>query len=111
MYDGTFTTYQQQARTTAIYPDDMAVVYPTLGIVGEGGEIADLVKKSIRDNGGAFSPETDARLRKEIGDVLWYLANLASDKGWKLSEIAGENLAKLASRKERGVLSGSGDDR
>jgi NTP pyrophosphatase (non-canonical NTP hydrolase) len=111
MYDGTFTTYQAQARKTAIYPSDMAVIYPALEICGESGEIAELVKKAIRDDGGAFSPERDARLRKEIGDVLWGLANLATDKGWKLSEIAGENLDKLAHRQERDALGGSGDDR
>jgi len=106
-----FYTYQGEARKTAIYPDDMAVVYPTLGVVGEAGEIADLVKKAIRDDGGAFTPDRDARIRKEIGDVLWYLANLATDKGWSLDQIAEENLAKLASRQARGVLGGSGDDR
>lgn len=104
--------YQSRARETAIYPvNEFAVIYPALGLCGEAGEAADIVKKSIRDNGGAFTPEQSARLRKEVGDVLWYASNLASDMGWKLEDIAQENLDKLASRQERGKLGGSGDDR
>lgn len=108
-FDGTFSVYQQKARETAIYPEDMAVIYPALGMCGESGEAADIVKKSIRD--GDLTDEQKARLKKELGDVLWYVANLASDMGWGLDTIARENLAKLASRKERGVLNGSGDNR
>lgn len=110
-YDGTFSVYQSQARKTAIYPEDFSVIYPALGICGEAGEAADIVKKSIRDNGGAFTHEQRERLRKEIGDILWYASNLCSDMGWKLEEVARENLKKLADRQERGVLSGSGDNR
>ena len=98
--------YQLKAISTAIYPTGYRVIYPTLGLTGEAGEVAEKVKKTLRD--GGLNVES---LRKELGDVLWYLAALARDLGLTLEEIAQENLKKLQDRKDRGVLKGSGDDR
>lgn len=103
--------YQKQAVKTAIYPRDAAVIYPALGLCGETGEVAEKVKKSIRDEGGFMSESRRDELGKELGDVLWYLSNLASDLGFNLGDIALSNLEKLASRAERGTLQGSGDNR
>lgn len=103
--------YQKQAREFAIYPDQWMILYPTLGLAGESGEVADKVKKVYRDKGGLFDYEQQAEIAKELGDVLWYVANLASDLGLDLGEIAEMNINKLASRKTRGVLGGSGDNR
>ena len=104
--------YQQRSRATAVYPgagDNL--LYPTLGLCGEAGEVAEKVKKMIRDDGGVLSDARRVALAKELGDVLWYLAQLATEAGLDLSQIASENLAKLLSRQERGVLQGSGDER
>ncbi len=106
-----FDEYQEMARSTAIYPDQAQVIYPALGIAGESGEIAELVKKAIRDEDGFINPDRRIKLRMEIGDVLWYLANLATDLGWSLDGIAIDNIAKLKSRQERDVLHGDGDER
>jgi NTP pyrophosphatase (non-canonical NTP hydrolase) len=80
-----------------------------LGLCGESGEVADKVKKVIRDQGGSFSPEVIEGLKLELGDVLWYVAQLASELGLDLDHVAQANLDKLASRAARNVLSGSGD--
>lgn len=107
----TLNEYQQAARQTAIYPDNYSVVYPTLGLTGEAGEVSDKVKKIIRDKGGVFDVHDDYEIAKELGDVLWYLANLASDLGYSLDDVARFNIEKLKSRAERNVLQGSGDNR
>ncbi len=104
--------YQQRSRQTARYPDAGSnPIYPTLGLCGEAGEVADKVKKVIRDRGGRFSPEVVAALKLELGDVLWYLAQLCTELGLDLSEVATANLEKLASRAARNVISGDGDHR
>ena len=109
----TFDEYQKQALTTVITSGDELkdTLHWILGITGESGEIAEKVKKIIRDKDGVFSPESKTEIAKEIGDVLWYLAVLAEQLGASLDDIAAINLAKLKSRKERGVLGGSGDNR
>jgi NTP pyrophosphatase (non-canonical NTP hydrolase) len=86
-------------------------VYPTLGLTGEAGEVAEKIKKVLRDKNGLIDKNTRRELKKELGDVLWYLANLATEIGLSLEEIARANLKKLASRKKRGKLHGSGDNR
>ena len=107
-----FEAYQRHSRTTARYPDAGAnPIYPTLGLCGEAGEVADKVKKVLRDQAGQFSQETIAALQLELGDVLWYLAQLATELGLELDQIAQTNLDKLASRAARNVISGSGDTR
>ena len=105
-------TYQSRARETARYPDAGSnPIYPTLGLCGEAGEVADKVKKVLRDQNGEFSPEVAQALMLELGDVLWYVAQLASELGFELDQIAEANLQKLASRAARNVISGSGDHR
>lgn len=105
-----FSEYQGAARTTAVYPEDKAVIYPALGLAGEVGEVCEKIKKVIRDKGGDFSVVRED-LIKELGDVCWYLANLAFDLNIDLGEVARTNLKKLSDRKARGVIQGSGDDR
>jgi NTP pyrophosphatase (non-canonical NTP hydrolase) len=104
--------YQSLSRRTATYPragEDMT--YPALGLCGEAGEVAEKVKKTLRDDGGVLTDERREALSRELGDVLWYLSQVATEAGLDLEEIAAENLDKLFSRQERGVLRGSGDDR
>ena len=104
--------FQQLSRRTATYPDaGENIVYPTLGLAGEAGEVAEKVKKLLRDDGGVLSEERRAALAGELGDVLWYVAQVATEAGLELEEIAQANLDKLLSRQQRGVLSGSGDSR
>src|SRR5918999_368519 len=105
-----FSEYQSQSRRTATYPRAGAdMTYPALGLCGEAGEVAEKVKKTLRDDGGVLSDERREALSRELGDVLWYLSQLATEAD--LETIAEENLDKLLSRQERGVLRGSGDDR
>jgi NTP pyrophosphatase (non-canonical NTP hydrolase) len=103
--------YQRLSRRTAEYPREAWLAYPALGLAGEAGEVAEHAKKAIRDDGGTVGDERKAAMAKELGDVLWYVAQIATELGLDLDEIAEQNLAKLLSRQERGVLSGSGDDR
>lgn len=107
----TLNEYQKNAVKTAVYGEEHAIIYPTLGLVGEAGEVADKVKKVIRDNNSDFTDEKRLAIAKELGDALWYVAVDARDLGFSLEEIASMNLEKLGSRAERGVISGSGDDR
>lgn len=103
--------YQRLSRRTAEYPREAWLAYPALGLAGEAGEVAEHAKKAIRDDGGEVLSERREAMAKELGDVLWYVAQLASELELDLDEIAAENLEKLLSRQRRGVLSGSGDDR
>ena len=104
--------YQARSRATAVYPQAGAnLLYPTLGLCGEAGEVAEKVKKMIRDDGGVLSEDRRAALSGELGDVLWYLAQLATEAQLDLETIAEANLRKLLSRQRRAVLQGSGDDR
>ena len=105
-------SYQDAARMTAAYPDvGRNPIYPTLGLTGEAGEVADKVKKVIRDSGGVFDVDTREAIKLELGDVLWYVAQLASELGYELNEVADANLQKLSSRAARGRIGGSGDQR
>ena len=107
-----FQTYQTNARKTAIYPSlGSNYVYPTLGLVGESGEVAEKVKKVIRDKNGVFDQETLIGLKKELGDVLWYLSNICTELNFSLEDIAEENLYKLEKRSLEGKIKGSGDNR
>jgi NTP pyrophosphatase (non-canonical NTP hydrolase) len=104
--------YQKAARATAVYPKQYRVIYPTLGLAGEAGEAVEKVKKAVRKGGEAYVNELDvAGLTKELGDVLWYIANIASDLNITLDQIAMLNIEKLADRAMRGVLKGEGDNR
>lgn len=104
-----FNTYQEKALQTAIYP--MPIIYPALALNGESGEIAEKVKKVLRDNDGVFDNESKKSIAKEIGDVLWYCAALSEDLGFSFDDIALMNLNKLKSRKDRDKLHGNGDNR
>lgn len=102
-----FNEYQEFVKSMKVYPEKHAIVYPALGLVGEAGEISEKVKKYLRGD-----RELDREgLLKEMGDPLWYLASLADDLGYTLQDVIDANVEKLTSRKERGVLKGSGDDR
>ena len=105
----TLNDYQELALETAIYPSP--IIYPSLEICGEAGEIADKVKKVMRDENGVFTLANKHEIAKEAGDVLWGIANIAHDLGYSLEEIAQMNYEKLRSRQLRGKLGGSGDNR
>jgi len=107
-----FNEYQKQAWKTAMYPNKgNNIIYPTLGLGGESGEVLEKIKKIMRDNNMNISNEKKEELMKEIGDVLWYIAALTTELKLNLNEIAEKNISKLNSRKERDVLHGEGDNR
>ena len=87
------------------------LIYTSLGLAGESGEFCDKVKKMLRDNGGALSPEMRMSKGLELGDILWYVAQSAKQLGFSLEEIANMNMEKLLDRKARSALGGSGDSR
>ena len=108
----TLEEYQQRAKRTAIYPNQgNNFVYAALGLAGEAGEVSDKVKKVIRDKGGVLDEISRQEIAKELGDVLWYIATMATELNLSLELVAAQNLHKLLSRLERGVLQGSGDNR
>lgn len=125
----TLNEYQHMTGETAVYPGKgtaLGLIYCTLGIADEGGEAAGKIKKALRDDNlievianpqddymffGQLQPERRDAFKKELGDVLWYIARAAAEAGFTLEEIASANVAKLLDRKERGVLQGSGDNR
>lgn len=108
----TFAAYEQAASATRIYGEGQRVVYPTIGLAGETGEVADKVKKVIRDHGGDFSdPTCRQEIAKELGDVLWYLNAIAVDMGYSLQDIALMNISKIQSRQRRDAIHGQGDNR
>ena len=107
-----FTDYQQKAKNTAKYPIiGHGVIYPTLGLTNEAGEVAGKIKKVFRDKDGIISDETREALKAELGDVLWYLSQTATELGLSLNEIAEYNIAKLLDRQARGKIQGDGDNR
>jgi NTP pyrophosphatase (non-canonical NTP hydrolase) len=105
-----FDTYQKEVEKLCVYPRAGSgdLTYPVLGLNGEAGEVAEKLKKAIRDSCGIVHTGEVAR---ELGDVLWYVAACAWELGYNLSDIARINLDKLNSRKDRGTMHGSGDDR
>jgi NTP pyrophosphatase (non-canonical NTP hydrolase) len=107
-----FEEYQKKSRVTAKYPNaDENYVYPTLGLAGEAGEVAEKIKKILRDKEGGVDDADREEIKKELGDVLWYLTQLATELKIPLEDVATGNLAKLYDRMERGKLSGNGDNR
>ncbi len=107
-----FDNYQKQCKKTAIYPKiGKNFTYPTIGLMGEAGEVANKVKKIIRDDDGKITKEKRADLKAEIGDVLWYIAQLSTELKLKLSDIAKYNVDKLTYRKKENKIYGSGDNR
>lgn len=121
----TFSEYQEKAATTAIYLNKVKAQYPDLspelikilGIsyaslgIGESGEVQGKVKKIIRDAGGNITDEVKKEIGKECGDILWYISAMCGELGISLDDVAQQNIDKLFSRKDRGVLEGNGDNR
>lgn len=106
----TLDEYQKNALSTA-QDSTKNIMYRTLGLTSEAGEVAGKVKKWIRDSGGDMDKLDTKALSSELGDVLWYTATLADFLGYRLDDIAAQNLEKLQDRKKRGKLGGSGDSR
>jgi len=107
-----FAEYQERARQTAKYPViGHAVIYPTLGLTNEAGEVSGKIKKIFRDRQGIISESDLEALLGELGDVLWYLAQVSTELGLSLDEIAEHNIAKLLDRQRRGKIHGDGDNR
>ena len=114
MSDISMNEYQRQADTTAIYPNKGEIgglMYAALGLTGEAGEVANKVKKVLRDDNGELTDEKRVAILKEVGGVQWYVAALCTELRTHLGCVAEGNLGILADRAERGVLTGSGDER
>lgn len=109
----TLDEYQKEALVTAVFNDDQFkdLAHWVFGITGEAGEIAEKIKKIIRDKNGEMTSEDKEELVKEMGDVLWYLAVLSEHLGYPFEEVGKRNIAKLRSRQERNQIHGSGDNR
>jgi|SRR5665213_1510294 NTP pyrophosphatase (non-canonical NTP hydrolase) len=103
--------YQDWTETTAIYPKDEGIVYTALGLAGEAGEVANVVKKMIRDDNGFFLQEKHDKLVAELGDVMWYVARMATELNVSLEQLMQLNHDKLQDRLARNVIKGSGDNR
>lgn len=103
--------YQEKALETATFAQDLKIIYPALGLNGEAGEVAEKVKKVLRDNNREFSADKRLEIAKELGDCLWYIATLAHNIGYTLEDVAQININKLSSRKQRNMISGNGDNR
>ena len=121
----TFNEYQKEANFLKIsldmflekHPDTapevkelLALAYDGLGL-GEAGEVQGKIKKIIRDNGGYINAESKIEIKKELGDLLWYIASMCDNLGIKLEDVAQGNIEKLQGRRDRGTLHGSGDNR
>ena len=107
-----FSEYQTKSRKTAKYPPiGHPVIYPTLGLTNEAGEVAGKIKKIFRDKDGFFGETEREALKGELGDVLWYLAQVCTELELSLEDVAEYNLEKLFSRLDRGKIGGDGDNR
>lgn len=108
----TFNEYQKKMSPLAIYPGiGHNFIYPTLGLVGEAGEVAEKIKKILRDKNNQIDEYDRAEIKKELGDVLWYLQQLSTEIGLEFEDVAQTNVTKLLSRLERNQLHGNGDNR
>lgn len=107
-----FNEYQEKCLKTARYPNiGNNYIYPVLGLCGESGEVAEKVKKIIRDNNGVISDDKRNEIVKELGDVLWYISMMSYELKISLEEVAKGNIEKLKSREQRNKLQGNGDNR
>jgi NTP pyrophosphatase (non-canonical NTP hydrolase) len=114
-----FQEYQDKSKVTAIYPNFDAevyhkhrnLIYTTFGLMGETGEVVEKIKKLFRDDAGEISEARKQELVKELGDVLWYVSQIATELGVSLEEVIQQNIEKIYSRKDRGVIQGDGDNR
>lgn len=106
-----FNDYQVESHKTAVYPEEIALAYASLGLAGEAGEVSNKVKKIFRDDGGVVTDERREQIKKELGGVLWYVAECCTVFGLNMGDVAADNVAQLKSRQKRGTLLGDGDDR
>lgn len=108
-----FNEYQKKAVETAIYPEKHRIIYPAVGLGDEAGEVLGKISKWLRgdDGDGEMTKDRKEAIKGELGDVMWFVSNLANDLGFTLEEVAKFNIEKLQSRKERGVIRGDGDNR
>jgi NTP pyrophosphatase (non-canonical NTP hydrolase) len=107
-----FDDYQKQAKKTAKYPDiGKNFAYPVIGLAGETGEVSEKIKRVIREDGGKVTKEARLEITKELGDVMWYIAQLSTELKIKLSDVIALNIKKLTRRKREGKIYGSGDNR
>ncbi len=106
-----FKHYQDRMTRLKVYPEDYRVIYPALKLSGEAGEVSEKIGKLLRDQNGEMSSENKADIKKELGDVLWYINALATDLNFTLEDVAQTNISKLEKRKSQNKLHGSGDDR
>ena len=107
-----FDAYQLQSRKTwHVIPMNHPIVYPTMGLLNEAGEVAGKIKKIFRDHEGKISEDDRQSLKKELGDVLWYLTQICTELGLSLEEVAEANLVKLFDRMDRDAIRGNGDER
>lgn len=107
-----FSEYQAIAKTTAIYPTiGHPVIYPTLGLAGETGEVVEKIKKLFRDSNGVLDINTKELITKELGDILWYVSQISVELNINLQHVAETNIKKLHQRKIENKLKGSGDTR
>lgn len=113
-YGYDFWDYQKDSSATAVYRDrggPLGLCYLGLGLCGEAGEVAEKLKRVIRDHGGGVDDEQRDAISKELGDVLWYISEICTHLGIQMTDVAVGNVCKLRDRMERGVLGGNGDDR
>jgi len=103
-----FNEYGEFVKSMKVYPEKYAIIYPAMRLCGEAGEIAEKVKKQVMRGDKELDKES---LLKELGDPLWYITSMADDLGYTLQDVIDANVEKLTSRKDRGVLKGSGDER
>lgn len=103
--------YQGIIKKTAVFPAEIGLTYCTMGLCGEAGEVAEKMKKLFRDKGGVVTDEFKQDVKKELGDVVWYVTALANELGLTLEEILEANYTKLIKRRETNTLHGSGDNR
>lgn len=107
-----FDEYQKFCKSTAVYPKiGKSFVYPLIGLQGEVGEVSEKIKKMFRDDKGKLTNEKKVEIVKELGDVVWYISQLATEFDVKFSDVIKQNIDKLSSRQTRGKLHGSGDNR
>jgi NTP pyrophosphatase (non-canonical NTP hydrolase) len=107
-----FNKYQKLAKKTAVYPNSgKNFIYPTIGLMGEAGELANKIKKVIRDDGSKITKEKREEIKAEMGDILWYVSQLATELKLELSDVAKYNIEKLSKRQKENKLHGSGDNR
>lgn len=107
----TFNEYKSEAIRTAIYPQNYKIIYPALGMCGECGEVVEKIKKVIRDNQGIFDTDKTKEIEKELGDVLWYIANICNDLNIDFDNVAQNNINKVNARLQNNTLHGKGDNR